>query len=119
MMTGGIVLTTAGIIGVLVGSSLASTAANQIPIYCEPVGGGGPTICEYRDDSTQLAAGLGVMITGFVALGVGIPLWVIGGKRVPVKDPNAAPDAPSAPAAPQTSMRLFVSPTGASVRVSF
>lgn len=117
MMTGGIVLTTAGIIGVLVGSSLASTATNQIPVYCEPVGGGGPQICEYRDDDTQLGVGVGIMVAGFVGLGVGIPLWVIGGKRVPVKDQNAP--AEGAPAAPQTSMQLFVNPQGASVRLSF
>ncbi len=131
MMVGGIALTTAGIIGVLVGSGLASTAANQIDVYCEPPGGGGPFICESRADETQQAAGIGVMIGGFVALAAGIPLWVIGSKRVPAKTEPAAdttpgtqttPDAPATtppPAAPATSLQLFVGPSSAALRVTF
>jgi hypothetical protein len=119
MMVGGILLTTAGIIGVLAGSAVASTAANQIPIYCDSQFG--PTICETRADETQAAVGYGVMITGIVALGVGVPLWVIGGKRVPVKGDETTPKSPStsAPPAPQTSVRLLVSPTSAGLRVTF
>jgi hypothetical protein len=121
MMIGGIALTTAGIVGVLVGSGLASTAANQIDVYCEPPGGGGPFVCETRADETQQAAGIGVMIGGFVALAAGIPLWVIGSKRVPVKSdtPDAnTPDKPATPA-PAASMQLFVGPSSAAVRVTF
>ncbi|UQA58998.1 hypothetical protein [Polyangium aurulentum] len=115
MMVGGILLTSGGIVGILVGSALASTAGNQIAVYCESPGGGGPVICERRADASQLAAGYGVLIAGVVALGVGIPLWVIGGKRVPAKD-QAAPDAPPPPSA---SMRLLVGPSSATLDVRF
>ncbi|TKD02270.1 hypothetical protein E8A74_29295 [Polyangium fumosum] len=119
MMVGGILATTAGIVGVLAGSAIASTAVSQIPIYCESQFG--PTICETRSDETQQAVGYGILITGVVALGVGVPLWVIGSKRVPVKSDETTPDAPSTtpPAAPQTSLRLLVSPTSAGLRVTF
>jgi len=119
MMIGGILLTTAGIVGVLAGSAVASTAANQIPIYCDSQFG--PTICETRADEGQQIAGYVVMVTGIVALGVGVPLWVIGSKRVPVKDDEKTTNTPSTstPAAPQTSVRLLVGPTSAGLRVTF
>ncbi|MDC0742458.1 hypothetical protein [Polyangium mundeleinium] len=119
MMVGGILATTAGIVGVLAGSAIASTAVSQIPIYCESQFG--PTICETRSDETQQAVGYGILITGVVALGVGVPLWVIGSKRVPVKSDETTPSAPSTtpPAAPQTSLRLLVGPTSAGLRVTF
>ncbi len=117
MMVGGILLTTAGIVGVLAGSAVASTASNQIPIYCDSQFG--PTVCETRTDETQQAVGYGVLITGLVGLAVGIPLWVIGGKRVPVKGDETTPAAtPQAPP-PQTSLRVLVGPTSASLHVSF
>ncbi|MDI3283763.1 hypothetical protein, partial [Polyangium sp. 15x6] len=116
MMIGGILATTAGIVGVLAGSAIASTAANQIPIYCDS--DFGPTICETRADETQQAVGYAILITGVVALGVGVPLWVIGSKRVPVKSDETTPST-TTPAAPQTSLRLLVGPTSAGLRVTF
>jgi hypothetical protein len=115
MMVGGILLTSGGIVGILVGSALASTAGNQVDVYCESPGGGGPFVCERRADASQLAAGYGVLIGGVVALGVGIPLWVIGGKRVPAKDEAA----PAAPPPPSVSMRLLVDPSSATLEVRF
>jgi len=115
MMVGGILLTSAGIVGILTGAAMASTAGNQIDVYCEsPVGGGGPFVCERRADATQLAAGYGVLIGGVVALGAGIPLWLIGGKRVPAND-EAAPAAQP----PSASMRLLVGPSSATLDVRF
>jgi hypothetical protein len=112
MMVGGILLTSGGILGVLIGAALASTAGNQIDVYCP--GPGGPFVCERRADATQLGIGYGVLIGGVLALGAGIPLWVIGGKRVPAKD-EAAPAAQP----PSASMRLLVSPSSATLDVRF
>jgi len=114
MMVGGILLTSLGIVGVLAGSAVASTAANQIPIYCDQ--GFGPTICETRADESQQIAGYSVMVAGLVGLAVGIPLWIIGGKRVPVKSDESAP-AQAAP--PQTSLRVLVGPSSAALHMSF
>jgi hypothetical protein len=114
MMVGGILLTSGGIAGILIGAALASTAGNQIDVYCESPGGGGPFVCERRADATQLGIGYGVLIGGAVALAAGIPLWVIGGKRVPAKD-EAAPAAQP----PSASMRLLVGPSSATLDVRF
>lgn len=115
MMVGGVLLTTGGILGVLIGSAVATTASDQIPIYCDQ--GFGPTICETRADETQLAVGIATLVTGFVAIGVGIPLWVIGGKRVPVKE-GSKPSDP-ATAAPKASLQFFVGPSSAGLRGTF
>jgi hypothetical protein len=120
MMVGGVLLTTGGILGVLIGSAVATTAADQIPIYCNQPGFG-VTVCETRADETQLAAGIATLVTGFVAIGVGIPLWIIGGKRVPVKDKPAdqQPTQQPTPEAPKTGLQLIVGPSSAALRATF
>jgi hypothetical protein len=117
MMVGGVLLTTGGVLATLIGSAVATTASDQIPIYCDQ--GFGPTICETRADSTQLAVGVATLVTGLVAVGVGIPMWVIGGKRVPVKETK--PGDPAAPPAdaPKTSLQLVVGPSSAMLRATF
>lgn len=119
MMVGGVLLTTGGILGVLIGSAVATTASDQIPIYCNQ-GGFGVTICETRADETQLAVGVTTLVAGFVAIGVGIPLWVIGGKREPIKDkPADQPSQTAAPEAPKTSLEFVVGPSSAGLRGTF
>jgi hypothetical protein len=118
MMVGGVLLTTSGILATLIGAAVASTAQDQIPIYCNQ--GFGPTVCETRDDETQLAGGVAVAITGLVAIGVGIPLWIIGGKRVPIKEkPEGQPSTTPAAEAPRTSLQLVVGPSSAVLRATF
>lgn len=114
MMVGGILLTTGGILGVLIGSAVTSTAADQIPIYCDQ--GFGPTICETRADETQLGLGIATLVTGVVAIGVGIPLWIVGGKKVPLVE---KPAENAAPEAPKTSLELVVGPSSAALRATF
>lgn len=121
MMVGGVLLTTGGILGVLIGAAVASTAADQIPIYCNQPGFG-VTVCETRADTGQLAGGIVGLVAGVIAIGVGIPLWVVGGKREPVKegkpaDPTAAPS--TSPAPPKTSLELVVGPSSAALRATF
>jgi hypothetical protein len=122
MMVGGVLLTLGGALGVLIGSAVATTASNQIPIYCNQ--GGFPTICETRADTTQLGIGVATLITGFVAIGFGIPLWLIGGKRVPVKDkpadqPTQQATPPSTPEGPKTSLEVVFGPSSAALRATF
>ncbi len=115
MMVGGVLLTSGGILAVLIGSSVASTADGQIPIYCDQ--GFGPTICETRDDESQFIGGVVTLVAGFAAIGVGIPLWVKGGKRVPVKEGSGEQQATPEP--PKTSLELVVSPSSAGLRATF
>lgn len=117
MMVGGVLLTTGGILGVLIGAAVASTASNQIPIYCDQ--GGFIGVCEYRSDKTQLAGGIVTLIAGFAAIGVGIPLWVIGGRREPIKTPGDKPTQQPAPEAPKTGLQLIVGPSSAALRATF
>ncbi|HRI69097.1 MAG TPA: hypothetical protein PK156_32930 [Polyangium sp.] len=114
MMVGGVLLTTGGILGVLIGASVATTAADQIPIYCDQ--GFGPTICETRSDEVQFGGGIATLVLGFVAIGVGIPMWVIGGKKEPVK---GKPADQAAPEAPKTSLQFMVGPSSAALRATF
>ncbi len=117
-MVGGVLLTTSGILGVLIGAAVTSTAADQIEIYCNQ--GFGVQVCETRTDETQQGIGIGVLVAGLAAIGVGIPLWVIGGKRVPVKDkPTDQPSVAPAPDAPKTSLELVVGPSSAHLRATF
>lgn len=119
MMIGGVLLTTGGILGVLIGAAVTTTASDQIPIYCEQ--NGFVDVCETRADEKQLAVGVATLVTGFVAIGVGIPLWVIGGKRVPVKEKPAdqQPTQQPTPEAPKTGLQLIVGPSSAALRATF
>jgi len=119
MMVGGVLLTTGGVLGVLIGAAVATTASDQIPIYCNQPGFG-VTVCETRADQTQLAVGIATLVTGAVAVGVGIPLWIIGGKQEPVKDkPADQPAQPTTPEAPKTGLQLIVGPSSAALRATF
>ena len=120
MMIGGVLLTTGGVLGVLIGAAVATTASDQIPIYCNQPGFG-VTVCETRADETQLAVGIATLVTGIAAVGVGIPLWVIGGKREPVKDdkPAAQPAQPGTPEAPKTGLQFIVGPSSVALRATF
>jgi hypothetical protein len=115
MMIGGVLLTSGGILAVLIGSAVASTAGGQIPIYCDQ--GFGPQVCETRDDEAQFIGGVVTLVTGFAAIGVGIPLWVKGGKRVPVKEGSG--DQQAAPEPPKTSLQFVVGPSSAALRATF
>jgi hypothetical protein len=91
MMVGGIILSSVGGAGILV--ALGAGAALSIS--------GG------RDNGAGTVAILG-LVGGLACGAVGIPLAVIGGKRVP-KDPSSAEARPI----------LLVGPEGAAVRVRF
>lgn len=115
MMVSGIVLTSAGVLGVLIGSAVLASAQNKVDVYCEGGFGTGAYVCDQRDDEEQMTAGYGVMIGGAVAAAVGIPLWVIGGKKIP------ATDEPAKEQDKQTAMVpvVTVGPTSATLRWSF
>jgi hypothetical protein len=114
MMVSGIVLTSAGVLGVLIGSAVVASAQNAVDVYCDG-GFSGAYVCDQRDDEEQMAVGYGVMIGGAVAAAVGIPLWVIGAKKVPAADdPDKKQDKPSAMVP-----IVMVGPTSATLRWSF
>jgi hypothetical protein len=108
MMYGGIALTSGGVVGFFIGTVLLATANNRYEIYCDYNGSSG--ICETRDDEPRQVAGAIVTVAGGLLLSVGIPLWVVGGKKVRVKR-----DTPSTPLQPTLSLGAG----SAAVRMAF
>jgi hypothetical protein len=110
MMYGGMALTGGGVVGFLVGSILLATANDRYEIYCDY--GGYTGICEMRDDEPRMATGTAITVAGGLMLAVGIPLWVIGAKKVPIKPSDEAP---------KTTLRttLSVGVTSATLHVAF
>jgi hypothetical protein len=121
MMAIGITMTAAGAVAILSGLAALATANNRIDVYCD-----GGSICASRDDEgLQLAGGI-IAIGGVVVGAAGIPLWVIGGRRVPLKpgeeqeQKSPAPGADKAPRAsslPPATLRLGLG--SASINVAF
>jgi hypothetical protein len=83
MMVAGIVLTSVGALGLVVGGVLISQANNDATRTCV-AGPCDPT----NDDKRKL--GIGVAVVGLASLGVGIPLLVIGARKVPVEQQPTA-----------------------------
>lgn len=81
-MMGGILLTTLGGVGMVSAGVLASTAATCID-------------CTSQSQDTKAFVALAMLIVGGISVGIGVPLIVHGGKRVP-----RAPDEPVARWAP-------------------
>jgi hypothetical protein len=126
-MAAGILMVSVGAVGVLSGFAAFATANNRIDVY----GDGGQKIGTRDDEGLQVTAGVLMAASGVVLI-AGIPLWIIGGKRVPLegsettKDPAdpSAPEQPQTPAQPPApppgpAATLHIGPTGASIAVSF
>ncbi len=114
MMGIGIAMTSLGIVGVLSGLASFATANNRIDIYCD-----GGFQCGTRDDEDLQVAGGVLMIVGGVFVAGGIPLWVIGAKRVPLKDGENPEKKPSEPSPPPAQATLKIGPGSAGIQVSF
>jgi hypothetical protein len=125
-MAAGIIMVGAGAVGALSGLAAFATANNRIDVY----GDGGQKVGTRDDEDLQVTAWVMIISSGVVGI-AGIPLWVIGGKRVPLegaeapKDP-AAPGAPKPsqdpaqpPPPPGSSGTLHIGPLGASLSVTF
>ncbi|WP_437308310.1 hypothetical protein [Sorangium sp. So ce388] len=97
LMLGGIALTAGGTIAFFAGTGLLASASERYEIYCDF--GGYTGVCDTRTDGPRQIAGALISVAGGVMLAVGIPLWIIGGKKVP-----ATGEAPRAPA--QTTLSL-------------
>ncbi|WP_437781839.1 hypothetical protein [Sorangium sp. So ce1097] len=97
LMLGGIALTAGGTIAFFTGTGLLASASERYEIYCDSQGF--MNVCETRADGPRQVAGALVSVAGGIMLAVGIPLWIIGGKKV-----LAADEAPRAPA--QTTLSL-------------
>jgi hypothetical protein len=114
LMIGGIVLTFAGAVGLVFSAVLITSANGRYEIYCDD-GGGFVYRCDERDDEAMLTGGWVTLGGSLAAMAVGIPLWVIGGKRVPATDQKEESEQPKAALRPT----LVVGPGSASLKMAF
>ncbi|WP_437643354.1 hypothetical protein [Sorangium sp. So ce362] len=97
MMVTGIVLTSIGTVA-LIGGALAIASACSGP-GCESGEELDPFEEEfgYAEEDSEMDAGYALVIGGLVFAGVGIPLAIIGGRKVPVQVERKAASAPAPP----------------------
>jgi hypothetical protein len=88
MMTGGIVVLSAGGLAMAIGGVMVAGASSHCTFNFDS-----PNFCT-TDTSTQ-TTGYGILIGGIIGVAVGIPLLVYGAKKVPVKV-DGAPEAATA-----------------------
>lgn len=114
-MAVGITMTVAGVLGLIVGAVVVASSKERIDVYCD-----GPTLCARIDDQARKGVGIGTMVVGGVSATVGIPLWIIGGRRVPVRKKDSNPNGTAPPAAGASLLpELRVGPTSASLTFQF
>jgi len=94
LQTLGIVGAVGGVVTLITGSILMSIAKDRIDVYRD-----GPAYCCAIDDAPLRNAGVALLVIGGITAAVGVPLWMIGGRRVPIRK-STTPDAitPKAPA---------------------
>jgi hypothetical protein len=119
MMVTGIVLTGVGVIALLSGA-IVYTSANTQQTYDELCSG---DFCRYEDRDDEKVAAAAVMIAGGAAIAIGIPLLVVGARKVPVRGGAGAP-----PGEPERRDRddveegetsLVISPRSTGLRMTF
>lgn len=113
MMAGGIVLIGVGALSLITG--LVTYAVGSIGPY-QSSNCYGSYNCggSYVPDSGTRTAGIVLMVGGVAGLGVGIPLTVIGAKKVPVDPQTGEPKTEAS-----TTPTLRIGPTNASLQFAF
>lgn len=107
LMKLGIAASIGGVATLITGSILMSIAKKRIDVYRD-----GPTYCCAIDDAPLRNAGIALLVSGGIIATIGIPLWMIGGRRVPVRKTTQE--------APASAMPLLrVGATGASLSWQF
>lgn len=117
MMAAGIVLTSLGVVAVGTGVALIDAAEPDDPpptVRC-PTTSGCTSTYEPVDERKR-NAGIGLAITGVAMIGAGIPLIVVGARKVPIEDPGEARRRGSPRIREAT---LATHGTGASLSLSF
>lgn len=80
MFVGGVLMVSGGLVAVIAGAALVSSSANRIDIYCDT-----PSFpCAHKDDAIRKNGGATLMALGGIVGALGIPVWIVGAKMVPV-----------------------------------
>jgi hypothetical protein len=110
MMVTGIVAASAGVVLLLAGGTVLAEADNQQCI-CDP-------ICRCDDNSDQKTTGVVLLVSGGVAAAVGIPLIIVGARKVGDK-PGGDRKKPEEPEEATLAPTLMVGARAASLRWRF
>jgi hypothetical protein len=115
LMITGIVAASVGVATLIAGSIVMSVATGRIDVYRD-----GPAYCCSIDDAPLRNAGIVMLVAGGITATVGIPLWMIGGRRVLVRGATEKPDtSPQVKAPALRAPLLRVGATGASLSFQF
>ncbi len=100
MMYWGIGMTTGGLLLTIAGAVITASSIDAVDIYCD-----GPAVCLHRDDTVKKGIGSTMLVGGAVIGAIGFPLWLFGGRMVPVKPKmgSIAPDVRVGPASARVS----------------
>ncbi|CAN94676.1 putative membrane protein [Sorangium cellulosum So ce56] len=102
MMVTGIVLTSLGAVAILGGGLVIASAPSCSGDGCVYDRSSNPyaddTGYQYEEDGADAeGAGVGLVVGGLVLAGVGIPLAIVGGRKVPVQPEKQAASTPAPP----------------------
>lgn len=90
MFVAGIVTLSVGGVVALIGSAVLAGSGEEVQVYCDnPDGTPGSYPCRTTESTSGRGLGIGLLVAGGVGVAAGIPLFIIGGRRVPA-DPAVA-----------------------------
>ena len=104
LMGVGIAAAIGGVATLITGSILMSVAKERIDVYRD-----GPTYCCAIDDAPMRNVGITMLVIGGITATVGIPLWMIGGRRVPIRKTTTTTAPPRTPASAAPLLRVGTS----------
>ena len=107
MMVSGIVLAGAGAFALLIGGAIFS-AADRGQVVCDEFG------CRNESNDDQKTTGIALMIAGGAGIAIGVPLLIVGARKVPVESAPAQSE-------PSAALRasLHVGPRSGALRLVF
>jgi hypothetical protein len=115
LMIAGVVASIGGVATLITGSILMSVAKERIDVYRD-----GPAYCCSIDDAPLRNAGITMLVIGGITATIGVPLWMIGGRRVPVRKTTTEAPGGAPPRAPASVAPLLrVGARGASLSWQF
>lgn len=113
MMIAGVTMVVIGAAGLATGIAVAAEGNRRVQIY-----GPGGYLHDRRPDEGMRDAGIAVAVVTGVAFAVGIPVWAVGAKKIPVNKQQTQP-APGSAEPPRPAAFVRLGAGNASFSLSF